>query len=199
MNNLLPVLLALLVGAAAMFLLGGDDQAPEPDTDSQLVSALAELRQEVRQLREQMAQRPQLVTSTQPYSTPNGVHPPLREPDDQMPPPPPPRPDASPYPELAAVQYIRRDIAGGSFPTKRSEKETEVLRTFHSGHDDEEAHKRTLRDWIFVSEREFVRRFTLPDEVRVQDGHEVWVYENLDDEGLTVHLRFHNGRFLGVY
>ena len=70
MNNIVPILLAALLGFGAAYLLRGESSSQAGDTE--LVSALAELRAEVMQLREQMAQRPQLASTHPAYRTPGG-------------------------------------------------------------------------------------------------------------------------------
>ena len=95
---------------------------------------------------------------------------------------------------------MRRDRPESPLPA-RAEQDTDLLRLFTPRHEDEEAHKQTLRAWLFVGEKTFLRRFGPPDEVRWSDGAEIWVYDGLFERepGIEINLRFRAGRFIGVY
>lgn len=59
-----------------------------------------------------------------------------------------------------------------------------------------EASEETRREWMFLSEREVIRRLGIPQSVFVADGGEYWVWKAAD--GKEVVANFNNGRLLRI-
>ena len=50
--------------------------------------------------------------------------------------------------------------------------------------------------WLFLSEREALKWFGMPDSVSASENGELWIYGNALD---SVQLVFHHGRLVEVY
>ena len=54
----------------------------------------------------------------------------------------------------------------------------------------------TSRAWLFLSEREVLRRLGTPNQVNMHDNGESWVYRMEDDEVSDLHITFSRGRII---